>query len=93
MTYLIWGIDIDYNTLKKMFWNPTDWDWYKTDAEWKIDSKWWPIYIYNYKDGINYNWIKEWIPKTKIRDWHIWWDSEIQLYYILSKIREYQVCT
>lgn len=91
MMRLIWNIEVSYKVLKSLFWKPIDWDWEKVDAEWKIDTKWGECRIYNYKDWVNYCWKKEWTPKTKITDWHIWWTQEIQFYYILSKIREFQV--
>ena len=74
---LQWCIDTSYFKLRKIFWKPMiSLEAYKTDVEWVIlFEDWVSGCIYNYKTWKNYCW-KEWLPKSKITEWHIWWDNK-----------------
>ena len=64
-------ISVDYNTICKVFGEPTESDGYKTDAEWMIqfsDGK--VATIYNWKDGKNYCGASG-LNVEDIKEWHI----------------------
>ena len=63
-------VEIDYDTLVKLFGEPTEWDGY-VDAEWTIEFKDGTIAtIYNYKSGKNYNG-DDGEETENITNWHI----------------------
>jgi len=64
-------VDIPYNKMIKMLGEPSGvCDDYKTDVEWRIKFDDVPLYVYNYKDGVNYNGLSG-IPNAYLSDWHI----------------------
>lgn len=70
-TCLVGHIDTKYSSLLDTFGEPnSQWDEYKTDAEWIINTPDGIATIYNYKDGKNYNG-QDGLETHLIKDWHI----------------------
>ncbi|MBC8489586.1 MAG: hypothetical protein H8D45_26510 [Bacteroidetes bacterium] len=63
-------IQVDYDTLVKVFGEPHYRDGYKTDAEWAFDFDGVIGTIYNYKDGKNYLGA-DGLETKDIVNWHI----------------------
>jgi hypothetical protein len=75
-TSLMGYIDCPYDTLTKLFGEPTKGDEYKVDAEWIIEFEDGTVAtIYNYKDGKNYCGA-DGLNKEEITNWHIGGNSK-----------------
>ncbi len=63
-------VQVDYDTLVKIFGEPHYDDGYKTDAEWRFDFGGITATIYNWKNGKNYRGTTG-LETKDIRTWHV----------------------